>query len=108
MKITFVRTAQDRYTQNERYTAGDEADIRTDLARVLIERGDAVAGWGIEYIIADDVGSEQPAPTSAAVNAPDYASMKVTELRDLAARLDIDGYSTMRKAELVEALESAA
>ena len=44
------------------------------------------------------VAQEEP------VTAVDYSELKVTELKELAAEVDIDGYQYMRKAELIEAL----
>lgn len=32
-------------------------------------------------------------------------SLKVAELKDIARQLDVEGYSTLKKAELVEAIE---
>ncbi len=37
----------------------------------------------------------------------DYSSMLVTELKELCSKREITGYSTMRKAELIEALEES-
>ncbi|AUD65096.1 50S ribosomal protein L20 [Tenericutes bacterium MZ-XQ] len=37
----------------------------------------------------------------------DYSSMLVTELKELCSERNITGYSTMRKAELIEALEES-
>lgn len=37
----------------------------------------------------------------------DYSSMLVTELKELCSERNITGYSTMRKAELIEALEQS-
>ncbi len=41
------------------------------------------------------------------VKKVDYESMLVTELKELCSERDITGYSTMRKAELIEALKES-
>lgn len=38
-------------------------------------------------------------------NKIDYAKMKVDELKSIAEEKGIDGYSDMKKAELIEAIE---
>lgn len=42
--------------------------------------------------------------TTSAVDGTDYASLKVAELREIAKEKGVNGYSTMKKAELVDAL----
>lgn len=58
------------------------------------ELGEAVPGEAEESFSEDD--SEDS----------DYESMTVEELKDLARDRDISGFSTMNKAELIEALEA--
>lgn len=40
--------------------------------------------------------------------AKDFSSMKVSELKEVAKKQDIDGYSDMKKAELIDALKGDA
>ncbi|WP_425353373.1 Rho termination factor N-terminal domain-containing protein [Staphylococcus coagulans] len=43
-----------------------------------------------------------------AIKPLDLSGLKVAELKDLAEQRHIDGFSTMKKAELIEALEGVA
>lgn len=45
---------------------------------------------------------------ATATTAPDYKSMTVAELREEAKKADITGRSSMKKAELIKALEAQA
>ena len=47
---------------------------------------------------------EAPAAPAAAEASSDLSSMTVAELREMAKAKDISGYSSMKKAELIEAL----
>jgi len=49
----------------------------------------------------------EAAPVKAQPVAVDYESMKVAELRELAKEKGITGYSTLKKAELIESLQNA-
>ena len=94
-------------TGNENYRKGAQVDFPDRHARWLIMRDLAVAGWGAmtELRRPEDVGefvNEGNAP------AVDYPSMLVAELRKAASAAGIEGYSTMRKAELIAALEDKA
>lgn len=44
--------------------------------------------------------------TTSEESTTDYASMKVTELKGLAKERNLKGYSTLKKAELVELLNN--
>lgn len=113
MKITFIRETQGRQTYNERYGIGAQADIRDDFARILIERGDASEGWGK---VANAIAPSPEVPQEQADDAPmatpetpglDLGNMSVLELREAAKIRGVNGYSTMRKAEMIEALREA-
>jgi len=39
------------------------------------------------------------------LEAKDFSSMKVSELKEVAKKQDIDGYSDMKKVELIKALQ---
>lgn len=108
MRITFVHDAQDRYTFNEFYRAGQQADIRQDRARVLVARGDAIEGWHElrQAVLVEKVESP-PFAIEPVGGINDWASLTVAELKDFAKDAGIVGYSNMLKAELVAALEEA-
>jgi large subunit ribosomal protein L20 len=57
-----------------------------------------------EVKVAPKKEVKKEAPKKAKV---DYSSMLVTELKELCSERGITGYSTMKKAELVEALEES-
>lgn len=100
MKITLTANVGPiEQTGNENYRAGAQVDFPDRHARWLIMRDLATEGWG------------QPAPPVDVVimaaqddPSPDYAAMKVGDLRKLAEER---GMSTegLRKAHLVRILE---
>jgi large subunit ribosomal protein L21 len=45
-------------------------------------------------------------PTAEANESSSYEDMKVTELKEVAKEKNLEGYSTMKKAELIEALNN--
>ena len=53
-------------------------------------------------------GSKQESKASKTIDAVDFSSLKVAELKVLAKEKGLKGYNKMRKAELVEALKTSS
>lgn len=95
MKIVFLREVLPiPQTGNEHYQPGMDADFQDGRARWLIEQGYA------------EPFDKPPAPVVIVEPMPDYAAMKLSELRPLAIEAGIDIHG-MRKAGIVAALESS-
>lgn len=60
-----------------------------------------------EKVVEEAPKKETKAPKKAKVETVDYDAMTVAELRDLAKSRELKGYSTLRKAELIELLKEA-
>lgn len=60
-----------------------------------------------EKLIREGYKEVTVAPADVAEDTLNYDEMKVEELRELAKEKDIEGYSKMKKEELVAALEAA-
>lgn len=119
MKITFLRdTPPMKYTGNEFYAENTRADLRHGAW--LVTEGYAYEGWGKAPkaappapapVVEPEPVAEMPAdpePLFDPADEPlDLWSLRVAELRELAADAGVDGYETMRKADLIAALESA-
>jgi|GEM_PF-1457178 len=71
-------------------TPGTTVEIGEDLAKNLIGRGRAELAKGKSAKAEGDLGK-----------------MKVADLKDIAADLEIDGYDGMNQAKLIAAIEEA-
>ena len=97
MKITFTKEHISVYSGNSLYKPGAEADLVH--GQKLVDLGVAHAGWG---------EPSPPAETKVVrprkVKETSLDDYNVAELKAMAKEAGIDGFSTMRKAELIEAL----
>ena len=60
-----------------------------------------------EKVVEEAPKKETKAPKKAKVETVDYDAMTVAELREMAKNRELKGYSTLRKAELIELLKEA-
>ena len=79
-------------------TTGDEHTVSDDLAAYLVAEGpfkdtDEIVLDDADYDVVDDGGDDE-----------DLSALTKEELYDRATEADIDGRSTMDKAELIDAL----
>ena len=79
-------------------TTGDEHTVDDDLAAYLVAEGpfedtDEIVLDDADYDVVDDGGDDE-----------DFSGLTKSELYDRATEADIDGRSTMSKAELIDAL----
>lgn len=59
-----------------------------------------------EGFASDGAQAEIPPEVPVDEGTPDFSQLTVPELKDIAKQGDIEGYSSMRKAELIEAIEA--
>ncbi len=100
MNITFLVDHQSYRTGNSAYKRGDE--VTFDRHGVwLVVNGVAKEGWGHTLKPVAKEAKETFSSGSISSMSP---GLTVTELKKWAKAADIPGYSTMKKAELIEAL----
>ena len=66
---------------------------------------DALAGKTVKEEVKVTKSSKETKTITEEATKTDYSKMKVAELKKIAKENNIDGYTTMKKAELVAALE---
>lgn len=59
------------------------------------------------FTLVDTDDSEEPDASGTGDSSEDLSELTVKELREIASGLDIERYAELRKAELIEAIESA-
>jgi large subunit ribosomal protein L21 len=76
---------------------------RQYLSEIQIE---SIAATGAKESVKEEVAPKKKAAPKAEVNeaATDYSSMTVVELKEAAKGKGISGYTSLKKAELIEAL----
>jgi N utilization substance protein B len=80
-----------------------DLNIYDDVSQMLIKSVEIISGLeGTSNTQEVNLGAAQPD-----VQAPDFSSMKVAELRELAKERDLEGYSGLKKAELIELLSQS-
>lgn len=82
----------------------DEVSATADEVADEVDETAAEAKGSVAQTIADTADAIDRAAETV---APDYDELTKAELYDIAQRRDLDGRSTMNKAELVEALRSS-
>lgn len=82
-----------------------DLNIYEDVSQMLIKSIAIISGESNEPVESEIINSEKPSEGENSENETiDISSMKVSELKSLAKEKNISGYSTMKKAELIEVL----
>lgn len=84
------------------------AKLATGIARAgrPMEVSSAVGGQLIDEGLATHYEPGEEAPPESLDPVADLNHLKLAELKDLARDMDIDGYGSMKKAALIEAIQA--
>ena len=101
-RLEFKITVPDKYTGKE-YKAGEVYNFEDARAEEILKARTSVTNepYAVEFVepVKEEVKEE-------VAEISDLKAFKVDELREIARLEGIEGYSSMKKAELIEALEN--
>ena len=87
-----------------------DLNIYEDVSQMLITSIGMIADLTKGTLATPDFSAKEPeekaATTPAPTNSPDLSKMKLPELKDLAKERGLKGFSTLKKAELIDLLSS--
>ena len=94
MKITFIEDHISRLSGHSYYNAGTQADLRHGAE--LAKQGIVYEGWGSRPTAIDSIQGQK-----TIIITPDFATLDIEELREIAKGKGIKGYARMKKATLI-------